>query len=402
MISFGKIRRRKLHGRLTSTYWVRCWDPQRKRQSWRSTRCKTIQAAREWVRTQEVRQALGKDRQEAVEQAEKTFAAAYASWIGQKREKVSVKCFQTLKYQGDHFWLGFFGERALSEIDTELVQEYQRKRKSGTISHPDETRRRRIRRIGEVTLNNDLRHFGNLLKYCRLRGWMDTNPLEGIYRHSEQIRKRTRYISREEEERLLKACREPVVTQVSAKRNKGGRRGGVVSNDPVTFQQKVPIPDYLYPLVLTGLRTGLRRRTLLSLCWRHVDFQGRRWRIPAELMKSREDYCAPIAQSVVDELRRYRKHLSLSPKRVHPSATIFGLTPDSEFKRSFRNAVKRAKLTLRFHDLRRIFLNRCREKGISIETAMALTQHRSLATVLKHYREVPQRDLEHAVDALDG
>ena len=32
---------------------------------------------------------------------------------------------------------------------------------------------------------------------------------------------------------------------------------------------------------------------------------------------------------------------------------------------------------------------------------MALTGHRSVATVLKHYREVPQRDLEEAVKAID-
>ena len=42
-----------------------------------------------------------------------------------------------------------------------------------------------------------------------------------------------------------------------------------------------------------------------------------------------------------------------------------------------------------------------RESGASIETTMALTGHRSLDTVLKHYREVPQSDIEEAVAAID-
>ena len=63
---------------------------------------------------------------------------------------------------------------------------------------------------------------------------------------------------------------------------------------------------------------------------------------------------------------------------------------------SSHEAARRAALTLTFHDLRRIFLNRLREKSISIETAMALTGHRSLKVVMEHYREVPEKDLREA------
>jgi integrase len=112
---------------------------------------------------------------------------------------------------------------------------------------------------------------------------------------------------------------------------------------------------------------------------------------------------------VREELLAYRSRLTTRceeknippPVALGPAATVFGLSPDADIKGSFQTAVKRAGLELTFHDLRRVFLNRCRERGISIETAMALSQHRSLATVLKHYREVPQGDLEEAVKKLE-
>ncbi len=39
-------------------------------------------------------------------------------------------------------------------------------------------------------------------------------------------------------------------------------------------------------------------------------------------------------------------------------------------------------MNLTLHDLRRVYLNRLREKGVSLETAMALTGHRSVTTVM--------------------
>ena len=77
------------------------------------------------------------------------------------------------------------------------------------------------------------------------------------------------------------------------------------------------------------------------------------------------------------------------------------MNPETEIKQSFGTACRRAGIEgFTFHDLRRCYLNRLRQKGVSIETAMQLTAHKSLQTVLLHYREVPYQDLEDAVAAL--
>ncbi len=59
-------------------------------------------------------------------------------------------------------------------------------------------------------------------------------------------------------------------------------------------------------------------------------------------------------------------------------------------------------MNITLHDLRRVYLNRLREKGVSLETAMALTGHRSVTTVMKYYREVSQEDLASAVKSIDA
>ena len=89
---------------------------------------------------------------------------------------------------------------------------------------------------------------------------------------------------------------------------------------------------------------------------------------------------------------------SLSLTRSDAKSSIFGLRPEAVLSKSFQSAVRRTGIAgFTFHDCRRVYLNRLRQSGVSIETAMALTDHKSLATVLQYYREVPEADLQEAV-----
>ncbi len=127
-----------------------------------------------------------------------------------------------------------------------------------------------------------------------------------------------------------------------------------------------------------------------------MDLKTGQWHIPAEFIKTAEDYHAPVPPSVVTALKEFKAEVAESckrqgvsiGKRLSADATIFGLTPTSDINPAFRTAVKRAGLNLTLHDLRRVYLNRLRENGVSLETAMALTGHRSVATVMKCSQEI--------------
>ena len=124
-------------------------------------------------------------------------------------------------------------------------------------------------------------------------------------------------------------------------------------------------------------------------------------------MKRKTAYTAPIPNRVVRALREYRRALSEEEdgiQRLSPDRTVFGIKVVFSIKTAFTSAVRRAKLPhpITFHDLRRIHLNRLRQRGVSLETTMALTDHRSVATVLKYYRLVPEEDLRKGVEALES
>ncbi|MCZ6792196.1 MAG: tyrosine-type recombinase/integrase [Planctomycetota bacterium] len=52
------------------------------------------------------------------------------------------------------------------------------------------------------------------------------------------------------------------------------------------------------------------------------------------------------------------------------------------------------------HDLRRIFLNRLRERGVSIDSPTELTGHKNLKTVMEYYRHAPRAQMCAAIKAL--
>ncbi len=407
--SFSAPKRLKRRGRLTSTYFCRLYDAVTQGDTWVSTQCRTHKAAVEWVRSREMEQAIGPERAASQEHEDRGFLDAYHVWLAEKETKVSPKFHGCLKCQGERYWIPFFGKLRLREITTDHLREYARRRKAGTLSTPGEPKKPKT--VAAATANGDLRALRNFFNFSLRNGWLTRSPMPGVDNFSGEMKRRVRSITAEEERRLLAACEDGAVIAISAHRNTGGTTGGSVTADKRAFRQTVPVPIYLRPLVETAIYCGFRRRTLLSLLWKHCDLASGRWHIPGELFKTREDYHAPIPRRVVKTLVAYRAKLATEcerkripvGERLALTAAIFGLEPASSVKKSFHRAATRADLPeLTLHDCRRIYLNKLREKGVPLETAMRLTGHKSIQTVLRYYRDTPDADLKAAVDALEG
>lgn len=404
MHSFSKPRKIKRRGKSINVYYVKAYDKETGKQTWISTGQRTLKLANEWVKTKLVEEALG-IRGERKKRDALTFEDACTAWVSEKVGRVSESYVDTLRYRSER-WTTYFGKTVLRAVDRDLVVRYLRKRHSGAAK----LTRRSGKPLAAATMNTELRLLRGFFNYCLEREWIDKSPLRGVKNFSGEMKRRVRSLTQKQEERLIEACRTAPVIAIEARRNRGGRRGGASSPDKVKYQQSAPPPSYLASLVLVALNTGFRKRTLFSLRWKHLDFENCCWRVPAELTKTASDYEAPVPELVIDELRDYRKRVSEdcsrrgeSPlERLGRNATIFGLEAHSSVKKSFKSAAIRAGLEgLTLHDCRRIYLNKLRESGVALETAMALTGHRSVSTVMKHYREVPRRDLQEAVSALD-
>ena len=399
MYRYSDPTRRTLRGKKSSTWYCQRYCPNSKRQKWINLGVTTRKTAFEVVEKLRRDDALGLTATD--ERKSVSFREAFEAWLCEKEGRVSESYYSTLKYRCEGYWLPFFGSMLVLEITRDTVNEYLNQRKSGALDLHSKKPKRKVKKKSAATMNTDLVALKAFFAYCRERGWTDFSPAEGIRKFSGEMKRRVRALTPEQEQALIEACRVGPKLAVSAKRN--GKN--------THFEQTSPPPSNLAPIVVVALNCGFRKRTLLSVEWRHVDLKNALWRIPAELMKTKEDYHAPVPQIVVSELRAYRRRLAdeyekkaLSPtQRLGPKATIFGLAEDSSVKKSFKTAAKRAGIQgITLHDCRRIYLNKLRERGVPLETTMALTAHRSIAVVMKYYREVPPSELAKAVSLLDG
>lgn len=403
MLRYGDPVRLVRHGEFTHHYYSRVYDPDAQVRTWKSTGCRSLKLAKEWVDARRSEAVMGKAQGAAVKAQTITFQEACEAWLEEKKASVSAAHYTTLASAATTFWIPHLGRLRLGDIRAKEVSDFLSKRKAGTLRRP-------ARPLSAISVNQERTNFGTFFNWCRRQGLLVASPMEGVLRFSGEARRRTRYITREEEQRLLDACRGTRIVDVKARRNVGGRRGKKVSRKPAEFPQTFRAPDYMYPLVLMALRCGLRRGTLVGLRWRHILFRARQIEIEAELMKSGEDFSAPLPPSVIDALQAYRAELTRKweedgkdpSDRVGPDAKVFGVGDKTRILKPFRAICRAAELALTFHDLRRIFLNRCREAGVSIETAMRLSDHRTFETVRKHYREVRHAELVDAVRAVDG
>jgi hypothetical protein len=153
-------------------------------------------------------------------------------------------------------------------------------------------------------------------------------------RNAHVSRAEPRILAADEIQSLLEACSESYSVQV-------------VRNGYRAFDREISYtpPPWLYPIVLTALRTPLMQKNILELTWEQVDFHSGTIRIPDEKSKTRTEIVIPMS----DELQKCLKGLTKGVK----NAPVFGAKIGS-IRRSFRSAVKRAGISgVTFHCLRK-------------------------------------------------
>jgi integrase len=223
-----------------------------------------------------------------------------------------------------------FGDYWLGEISVWHVEQYKAQRRA---------------LVAAATVNREL----TLLKhmFTKATDWAKarTNPVKGV-KLLREANTRVRFLTDEEEVRLLRAC-----------------------------------PPNLRPLVLAALHTGFRRGELLSLRWCDVDFANGLITVEASYTKNGERRSVPLSRTlrtILEQLRQQRtegEHIFRTRRggRYVSAAT------------TFKKAVERAGLTnFRFHDLRHTFASRLVMGGQDIRTVQELLGHKSITMTLRY------------------
>jgi len=254
-------------------------------------------------------------------------------------------------------WRRLLGDRPFAELtDDEIFHALERLRDEPALVYngkgPDgaPTFREKPTRRTPATVNRYHAALAAVLTWAikrRLapRAW--ENPCRLVERGPENAG-RVRFLSADELERLLKACKE--------------------SSWP-----------RLYALVLMAITTGARRGELVGLTWGDVDLD--RGLAYVRDSKNGEPRTLPLVPAVVEELRRFasaRREACLFPSRGV-------LSKPRVFEPSWQAALDRARIRgLRFHDLRHTCASYLAQNGASLLEIADVMGHRQLAMVKRY------------------
>ena len=129
---------------------------------------------------------------------------------------------------------------------------------------------------------------------------------------------------------------------------------------------------YLWPLVNIAIETCMRRGEILSLEWKHIDFEKGKALLPNT--KNGRSRWVPLSSSVLQLLETLPKE----------SDRVFPIT-DVAVRQAWDRLRRRAGITdLTFHDLRHEGISRLFETGMSIPHVMAVSGHQTVSQLFRY------------------
>ena len=258
-----------------------------------------------------------------------TFAEEYLEWGRTNKKPLTVlrnrKAIDVL--------LPFLGTKKLNEITPWHIEQYKQARKEAGRS--------------ALTVNYELLLLRSVLRKAREWGKLSDTPEAGV-RKLKAPESRTRFLSEEEEARLLAMC-SPAVRRV----------------------------------VQVGLLTGFRRQDLAYLRPEGVDLKRSSLKVAACFAKTGESRTLPIGprlRAVLEEALSTRGNAPAVLTTDHGQAwTPNGLTC------AFRYTGKKAGLApLGPHVLRHTFASRLVMAGVDLRTVQELMGHKSITMTMRY------------------
>jgi integrase len=152
--------------------------------------------------------------------------------------------------------------------------------------------------------------------------------------------------------------------------------------------------DYLKPIVVLALNTGLRRGELFNLSWSDVDLTKKMLTVEGSTAKSGQTRYVQLNIEAVIFLRHWQAQSS-SPL-VFPSPVIGGR--QNNIKRSWGLLKERAGVSdFRFHDRRHTFASKMVMAGVDLYTVKELVGHSTIQMTERYAHLAP----EHKANAVE-
>ena len=256
----------------------------------------------------------------------------------------------------------------------------------------------RQRGLKPNTINRHLGAIKRVLNVAVEWGLLEYNPIAKVKKLKVDELHRVRFLREDEEKALRRALndREQELTDQRERYNEWLRARHVATFPSLKDRAYA---DYLKPMVILAMNTGLRRGELFSLQSRDVD-------LVRGILTVRPESAKNARSRHVGINREAREVFDGWGLAMNPQALVFPnpktLERFDNITKSWNGVIKKAEIEdFRFHDLRHHFASRLAMNGVDLLTIKELLGHASLDMTLRYAHLAPDHKLR-AVDALNA
>ena len=237
------------------------------------------------------------------------------------------------------------------------------------------------------TLNRSLMALKAVLSKAVEWDVIDANPIAKVKPQKVDNKAKVRFLSKVEEHRLRESLDDREM-KIRLERESGNQwretRGYQLFDDLKNNR----FADYLKPMVLLALNTGMRRGELFDLNWENVDFKNKSLEVAGRVSKSGNTRHIPLNDEALGTLIAWRNQTD-SKQLVFPNP-ISGERFDN-IQTSWENLLKLANIkNFRFHDIRHHFASRLVMAGVDLNTVRELLGHSEISMTLRYSHLAPE------------
>lgn len=234
------------------------------------------------------------------------------------------------------------------------------------------------------TVNRDVATFKAALSKTIEWGFIEKHPLEKFKLFKTDTSPKVRYLNNYEEYNLRQAliAREIKLKQTRDTANEWRK----ARNYPLLPSLDQSYVDYLQPMILLSLNTGMRRGELFSLQWNNIDFTRRFLTITASSAKGKKTLHIPLNDEAFTVLQKWHKQTSEIGLVFSNKGKKF-----DNVDKAWHTLLKTAQIeNFRWHDMRHHFASRLVMAGVDLNTVRELLGHSDIKMTLRYAHFGPE------------
>lgn len=259
----------------------------------------------------------------------------------------------------------------------------------------------RVKRLNagtaQATINRNITTLKAVITKAVDWGFLKENNLRNLKQFKIDRSPKVRYLSVDEESRLRQALLERE-NQLKQDRMNANQWRAVRGYSLYPEFGSGEYFDYLMPMVLISINTGLRRGELFNLTWEMVNLTERSILLDGEITKNNSSRFIPLNDEAYHVVKQ------LYEQSVTKKGLVFlskNNQPFNHVKRSWASLLEKAEITqFRWHDLRHHFASKLVMAGVDLNTVRELLGHSDIKMTLRYAHLAPEYKIN-AVKKID-